>query len=89
MDFVVGDLYNRRQDIHAKYQGQRQGGISISKNHNLIFIFSSETGQEYGYRDHFHTDGTFRYTAEGQQGDILFTNQKDNLALVNHSKNNK
>jgi len=21
MDFVVGDLYNRRQDIYAKYQG--------------------------------------------------------------------
>jgi len=40
----------------------------------LIFLFSSETGQEYGYRDHFHTDGTFRYIAEGQQGDILFTN---------------
>ena len=31
MDFVVGALYNRRQDIHAKYQGQRQGDISISK----------------------------------------------------------
>jgi hypothetical protein len=34
----------------------------------LIFIFTGESGETYGYRDEFRPDGTFWYTGEGQTG---------------------
>ena len=68
--FVPGQNYRRRQDIHEIYSGQRQGGISTPSGHPLIFIFTGESGETYGYRDEFRPDGTFWYTGEGQSGDM-------------------
>ena len=38
--FVVGRTYNRRRDIHTKFEGQRQGGISTPAKHPVIFLFT-------------------------------------------------
>lgn len=85
--FEVGKVYNRRTDIHGVYKGQQYGGIATPANHPYVFIFTSEAGEEYGYSDGFSPDGTFRYTGEGQVGDMLMS--KGNLAIRDHQKNNK
>lgn len=84
--FEVGRIYNRRKDIHAAYNGQRQGGISTPKDHPVIFVFTSDTGSEFGYLDGYK-DGLYHYTGEGQQGDMAMT--KGNLALSTHQQQGK
>lgn len=85
--FEVGKVYNRRADIHGAYKGQQYGGIATPASHPYIFIFTSEVGEEYGYSDGFSPDGTFKYTGEGQEGDMVMS--KGNLAIRDHQKNNK
>ncbi|BBO25695.1 hypothetical protein AltI4_00830 [Alteromonas sp. I4] len=43
--FEVGKEYHRRTDLHEKYGGQRQGGISTPQNYPFIFIFTSDSGE--------------------------------------------
>lgn len=79
--FEVGKRYQRQSDIHAKFGGSRQSGISPSKDHPFIFLFTGESGDQYGYADHW--DGqVFYYTGEGQVGDMTFT--KGNKAIRDH-----
>jgi 5-methylcytosine-specific restriction protein A len=70
--FVVGREYNRRDDIHLNYGGSRQSGISSSGACPAIFLFTGDTGEQYGYRDDFDSDNVFSYTGEGQVGDMEF-----------------
>ena len=85
--FEVGKIYHRRSEIHGKYKGQQYGGISTPANHPYIFIFTGDAGSEYGYVDDFDPNGTFKYTGEGQEGDMKMS--KGNLAIRDHRINNK
>lgn len=85
--FEIGKIYNRRSDIHSIYKGQQYGGIATPAEHPYIFIFTGDAGGEYGYIDDFDPNGTFKYTGEGQEGDMRMT--KGNLAIHDHQKNNK
>ncbi len=85
--FQIGKEYKRRKDIHDLYGGQAQGGISTPKNHPVIFIFTSTTGEQHGYRDEFRENGTFWYTGEGQVGDMKMV--AGNKAILEHAKHNK
>ncbi|XQW85683.1 HNH endonuclease [Thalassotalea piscium] len=85
--FEVGKIYNRRIDIHGAFKGQQYGGIATPASHPYVFIFTSEAGEGYGYSDGFSPDGTFRYTGEGQEGDMVMS--KGNLAIRDHQNNNK
>jgi 5-methylcytosine-specific restriction protein A len=67
--FEPGGIYNRVRHIHDVYGGQRQGGISTPKAAPLIFLFTGEAGDQYGYHDGLRDDGTFAYTGEGQVGE--------------------
>ena len=87
MTFEVGQVYNRKSEIHEVYGGQRQGGISTPTNQPMIFLFTSEAGEGYGYEDRFHEDGTFRYTGEGQVGDMEMV--RGNAAVRDHASNGK
>lgn len=80
--FEAGSTYNRVRHIHDVYGGQRQGGISTPKSAPLIFLFTGETGDQYGYHDGPRDDGTFAYTGEGQVGDMEFV--RGNLAIRDH-----
>ena len=84
--FVVGKEYHRKSEIHAVCGGQAQGGISTPKNHPFIFIFTSDSGAQHGYRDEY-IDGLFWYTGEGQLGDMQMV--KGNKAILNHAEDNK
>lgn len=83
MPFVVGQVYNRRNDLHGRYDGQQQGGISTPAKYPFIFLFTGASGSEYGYRDEFQTDGTFWYTGEGQRGDMSMV--RGNRAIRDHA----
>jgi len=84
--FEIGRRYKRRADLHAVYGGQWQGGISTPSDHPIVFLFTGETGQQYGYCDAWDDAGvTFRYTGEGQRGDMQFT--KGNAAIRDHALN--
>jgi 5-methylcytosine-specific restriction protein A len=82
--FVVGKIYDRWPDINIPYGGSRQSGISTSKQTPAIFLFTGDSGEQYGYRDQFDAAGVFSYTGEGQVGDMQVT--KGNLAITNHSR---
>jgi len=67
-NFEIGDLYNRREEIHARFGGSKQSGISPSRQSPYIFIFTGAMGEQYGYTDGWDENRIFRYTGEGQRG---------------------
>ncbi|TRD22955.1 HNH endonuclease [Palleronia caenipelagi] len=87
MTFTVGQGYSRRADIHARFGGQRQGGISTPKDWPYIFIFTGKSGEAHGYQDGWRDDELFLYTGEGQSGDMTF--KGGNKAIRDHVDNGK
>jgi 5-methylcytosine-specific restriction protein A len=86
-EFIVGEIY-RRRSLHEEYGGQRQGGISTPANSPLMFLFTSDSGHQYGYRDGFQEDsGTYLYTGEGQIGSMQMV--RGNRAITDHQRNGK
>lgn len=81
--FVVGQVYSRRSDIHEKFGGGQQSGISPSAEVPAIFVFTGKTGQKYGYPDRLDDSGVFLYSGEGQVGDMKFG--RGNKALRDHA----
>lgn len=85
--FQPNRQYSRRDDIHALYRGQQQGGISTPADVPAIFIFTGVSGAAHGYADSFQPDGSFRYTGEGQVGDMQM--KGGNKAIRDHALNGK
>jgi 5-methylcytosine-specific restriction enzyme A len=85
-DFIIGQTYNRRRDIHARFGGQRQSGIVTPSKYPAVFVFTGR-GTRHGYADEWSADGTFRYFGEGQKGDMTPT--KGNKAIANHAADGK
>jgi 5-methylcytosine-specific restriction enzyme A len=78
----------RRQDLHESYGGQRQGGISTPAGFPLIFLFTGASGEQYGYRDGWDETGEiFRYSGEGQAGDMVWV--RGNAAIRDHASSGK
>jgi 5-methylcytosine-specific restriction enzyme A len=85
--FEVGRLYKRRTELHGRFGGQEQGGISTPTAYPIIFLFTGASGELYGYKDHFHTGGLYWYTGEGQRGDMAMA--RGNRAIRDHNKSGK
>jgi 5-methylcytosine-specific restriction protein A len=85
--FEPGKLYSRRRDIHELFGGQQQGGICTPQGVPFIFLFTGESGGQFGYRDGPQDDGTFAYTGEGQRGDMEFV--RGNRAIRDHVADGK
>jgi 5-methylcytosine-specific restriction enzyme A len=86
-NFTVGEIYRRRL-LHEEYSGQWQGGISTPAEYPIIFLFTGETGLQYGYSDGYQEEtGVFLYTGEGQKGSMAIT--RGNRAILDHQKNGK
>ncbi len=60
----------RRREIHNRWGGQQQGGISTPVSIPAVFVFSGPTGKRFGYDqdEGWQPDGTFQDTGEGQRG---------------------
>jgi len=87
LPFIPGQIYSRRNEIHAIYGGNWQSGICPSASYPYIFIFTGKSGKQHGYEDGWDNPNVFSYTGEGQKGDMSFT--KGNLALRDHLINSK
>ena len=85
-DFIKNKKY-RRLDLHERYGGRRQSGISHCPNYPIIFIFSFVTGEQHGYEDGWDKDDYFWYSGEGQIGDMKFTG--GNKSILDHQINGK
>ena len=85
--FEKGRTYNRREDIHARFRGQQQGGIITPANHSIVIIITGEAGQAHGYSDRWRADGVFEYFGEGQKGAMEFF--RGNAAILHHWVNGK
>lgn len=85
--FEIGRRYNRREDIHARFGGNRQAGIIVAPAFGLIFIMSGARGVEFGYDDEIRPDGTVLYFGEGQRGDMQFT--RGNKAIASHAEDGR
>ena len=83
----MGRVYNRRSEIHEPYGGQWQGGISTPRDWPFIFLFTGESGEQYGYKDGWDDNGVFLYTGEGQEGDMEFV--RGNRAIRDHALEGK
>jgi hypothetical protein len=73
-----------RVELHQRYGGRRQGGISPSKPTPNVFLFTDpRKGLLHGYLyDGWRDDGYFHYTGEGQIGDQLMA--QGNRAIRDH-----
>ena len=89
--FTVGAVYDRRRHIHGPYGGSFQSGIAPSSMVDAIFIFTGETGSQYGYADQEVVTAqgarSFSYTGEGQIGDMEFV--RGNRAILEHSNDGR
>lgn len=82
--FEEGRTYNRRADIHARFEGQRQGGIITPSDLSFpIIVITGEEGEAHGYGDRVRDDGVFEYFGEGQIGDMSFV--RGNKAVRDHT----
>ena len=59
--FEKGRVYNRRADIHDRFDGQRQGGIITPKQYPLVIIITGEEGLSHGYADRQRADGALHF----------------------------
>lgn len=81
-EFEQGKLY-KRSTIHDEFGGSRQSGISPSRQTPAVFIFTGESGEQYGYSDSWDAaKQVFTYTGEGQTGDM--TMNGGNAAIRDH-----
>ena len=87
LSFVVGQVYDRQTEIHDLFGGSRQSGIAPSAQAPAVFIFTGDSGGQYGYTDSHNEEQVFSYTGEGQLGDMTLT--KGNLSILEHSKQGK
>lgn len=85
--FKVGALYHRRDEIHARFGGQRQGGISTPKDSPVVILFTGEAGTTHGYHDFWDDEGLLHYYGEGQVGDMTYTG--GNRAILRHDLDRK
>ncbi len=85
--FVKEQIYSRREDIHAKFGGQRHGGIATPPDQPYVFLFTGAAGEAFGYSDGPAEDGTFHYYGEGQTSDMAFI--RGNKAILEHAEKGK
>jgi 5-methylcytosine-specific restriction enzyme A len=83
---VVGKTYLRKNLLET-FGGQLQRGIWTPQEFPVVFLFSGESGKPYGYEDGWTDTGVFRYTGEGQEGDMTFTG--GNKSIRDHRQNGK
>lgn len=73
-----------RREIHARFGGRQQGGISPSSRVPAVMFFTDPiTGHRHGYYDGLGEDGMFHYVGEGQLGDQRLV--QGNKAILNHA----
>lgn len=83
IEMKLGDQI-KRTELHRRFGGRRQGGISPSKQSANVFLFTDQArGVLHGYiYDGHREDGFYHYTGEGQRGDQRMA--QGNRAIRDH-----
>lgn len=84
LQFVIGQVYDRQTEIHDPFGGSRQSGISPSAKVPAIFLFTGDSGEQFGYTDKEEPGGVLVYTGEGQSNNMTLT--KGNRAILDHAE---
>ena len=87
LPFVEGQHINRQRDLHDRFGGTRQSGISPCAKFPFIFLFTAASGKQHGYKDRWLSETTFEITGEGQFGDMEM--KRGNRAVLNHVKDGR
>lgn len=82
LQFRPGAVYDRKTEIHGLFGGSLQSGIAASATYPAIFLFTGDSGEQYGYADHWE-NGAYFYTGEGQRGPMTFI--RGNRAIAEHA----
>src|SRR4051794_18635207 len=86
-DLQPGERLPRKQ-LHERWGGRVQGGISPARTAKAIFIFwDPAVGPQHGYYDEFRSDGLFYYTGAGQRGDQQLRDA--NRAILRHRQDER
>jgi hypothetical protein len=82
-----GNLLTRRE-VHDRFGGRRQGGISPSRETPVVMFFTDpDTGHRHGYYDGLDADNLFNYVGEGQRGDQRLV--QGNKAILQHREDGR
>jgi hypothetical protein len=82
-----GDQLTRRE-VHDRFGGRRQGGISPSRETPVVMFFTDpDTGHRHGYYDGLDDDNLFNYVGEGQRGDQRLV--QGNKAIRQHREDSR
>lgn len=78
-----------RSDVHDRYGGVRQGGISPSSTSPNVLLFTDDAAnRQHGYlRDHWNGTDLFLYCGEGQVGHQTLT--RYNGSVLHHRTDGK
>ncbi|MEQ7919324.1 HNH endonuclease signature motif containing protein [Xanthomonas sp. WHRI 1810A] len=83
LEFLKGEIYDRRTEIHGPFGGSFQSGIAPSDRVPAIFLFAGTSGEQFGYMDEEDEHGVYSYAGEGQIGHMTLT--RGNLAIQKHA----
>lgn len=86
LQFTPGAVYDRKTEINGPFGGSLQNGIAASATYPAIFLFTGDSGEQYGYADHWE-DGAFFYTGQGQRGPMTLT--RGNRAIAEHANDGR
>lgn len=86
VQFTSGAVYDRKTEINGPFGGSLQSGIAASAAYPAIFLFTGDSGEQYGYADHWE-EGAYFYTGEGQRGPMTLT--RGNRAIAEHAEDGR
>lgn len=81
-DIPIGMSIGRRELHNRLGGGSRQDGITRVVKTNEMLVFTNDGGGKHGYGVHegLRSDGVFRYSGQGQDGDQTLTSNNKALA---------
>ncbi|WP_420550732.1 HNH endonuclease [Litorivicinus lipolyticus] len=87
MKLIEGHTYNRKELHETLAEGSRYGGIAVMRNARQIYLFSSDKGEEHGYRDGWDDENqNYFYTGAGQTGDQDPYSKRHNGHILSHAE---
>lgn len=86
LQFTPGAVYDRKTEINGPFGGSLQSGIAASATYPVIFLFTGDSGEQYGYSDR-PEEGAYFYTGEGQRGPMTLT--RGNRAIAAHAEDGR
>ncbi|VVO06975.1 MULTISPECIES: HNH endonuclease [Pseudomonas] len=86
LHFTQGAVYDRKTEINGPFGGSLQSGIAASATYPAIFLFTGDSGEQYGYADAWD-NGAYLYTGEGQRGPMALI--RGNRAIADHAEDGR